>query len=280
MRASRGIIIVVAMAIVTLSNLPCTAAQNNHKDEKSIWADRGPGWGRGPGPGHWQRGFELSDEEIDRIMKTLKQSDPEKAKELQKLRREDPNRFQFELGRYGGEEFRRIIRKRTEKWWQQKHTEFLRWLGKNYYEATKELEGLKEKDPKLYWDKFGIISRKYWPVFDAEKRNPELADVLKEDLELKKMRDELLEKIKSAENDEEKKDLTGQLEQVVGRRFDLILRRKQFEYERLLERVEELQKRLEQSKAEIVEWRNEKTKEENVKNRLNELLGGCSFRWD
>ncbi len=279
MKTSHGIIVVVTMAIVTVSILPCTAAQKEQNDEKSIWVERGPGWGPGPGRRHRPRRFELTDEEIERIMKSLKESDPKKAKQLEKLRIEDPNRFQFELGRQGGEEFGRIVRKRTEGWWQQRHDEFLQWLDKNYHQATKELAGLKEKDAKLYWDKFGIISRKYWPIFEAEKRNPELADVLKEDLQLKKTRDELLEQIKNAESDKEKKDLTEQLEQVVGRRYDLILRRKQIEYEQLLKRVDELQKQLKESKAEIDGWRDEKIKEENVKNHVNELLGRGSFKW-
>jgi hypothetical protein len=282
MKTSHRIIVVVAMAIVMVSVLPCTAARKKQNDENSIWTERGPGWGPGPGrgSGHRPRGFELTDEEIGRVMKSLKKSDPEKAKQLEKLRTEDPNRFQFELGMCGGEEFGRIVRKRTEKWWQQKHEEFLQWLQKNYQEVTKELEGLKEKDAKVYWDKFKIISGKYWPIFDAEKRNPELAEVLKEDIELKKTRDELLEKIKSTESGEEKKELTGQLEQVIGRRYDLILRRRQIEYEQLLKRVEELQKRLEENKTEIEDWRNERTKQENVKNRVNELLGGGLFKWD
>lgn len=286
MKTGHGIIVVVMMAIVMVSILPCSAAQNDQNDEKSIWAERGPGWGPGPGPGpgpgrgHWPRRFKLTDEEIERIMKSLKKSDPETAKELEKLRVEDPNKFQFELRRHGGEEFGRIVRKRTEKWWKQQQDEFLQWLQKNYQEVTKELEGLKEKDAKVYWDKFKIISGKYWPIFDAEKRNPELADILREDLELKKMCDELPEKIKNTKNDEEKKNLTEQLQEVVGRRYDLILRRKQIEYEQLLKRVEELQKQLEENKAEIAGWRDEKIKEENVKNRVNELLGGRPFRWD
>jgi len=278
MGTSRRIIVVVAMAIVIVSNLPCIAAENKQKDEKSIWLEEGP---RGPGgPERWPRRFELSDEEIGRIMKSLKESDPERAKQIQKLRRKDPNRFQFELGRHGGEEFGRIVRRRTERWWHQKQAEFLQWLDENYPQDAKELVGLKEKDTKLYWDKFGIINRKYRRIYEEEKRNPELAEVLKEDLQLKKTRDGLIEKIRTTKIDEEKKNFARQLEEVVGRRFDLIIRRKRFEYERLLKWVEQLQKQLEESKAEIAEWSNEKTKEENVKNRVNELLRGHSFRWD
>ncbi len=286
MKKSHGIIVAVMMAIVIVSVLPCTAAQDEQKDERSIWDEGRPRWGHGPGPGrgpgrgHGQGRFELTDEEIERIVKSLKESDPEKAKELLKIREEDPNRFRFELGRHGGEEYHKILRERTERWWKQQQAEFLQWLKKNYYEVAEELEALKEKDAKLYWDKFGSISRIYWCIYDAEKRNPELANVLKEDLELKKTRDEILEKAKSAESDKEKNELAEQLDEVIGRRYDLILKRKQIEYERLLRRVKQLQKQLEESKTEIDGWRDEKTKQENVKNRVNELLGSGSFKWD
>jgi hypothetical protein len=172
------------------------------------------------------------------------------------------------------------MKQRMETFRQKMQAEFLEWLNKNYRQQADELSGLKEKTPDLYWKKFDLVRERYWRIYEAERWNPELAGVLKEDLELKNTRDELLEKIKSAKSDKEKEDLTGQLEQVVGRRYDLILKRKQLEYERLLKKVEELQKRLEESKAEIDGWRDEKIKEENVKNHINELLGGRSFKWD
>ena len=280
MKTGRGIIVVMAMVIVTVLNLPCTAAQNDQNDEKSIWVEKGPRWERGPGPGHGPRMFELSNEEIERIMKSLKERDPEKAKELEKVRIEDPNRFQFELGRYGGEEFEKIMKQRMETFRQKMQAEFLGWLHKNYRQQADELGGLKQKDPDLYWKKFDLIRERYWRIYEAERWNPELAGVLKEDLELKKTCDELLEKIKSVKDDKEKNELIDQLKDVVGRRYDLILKRKQIEYEQLLKRVEGLQKQLEENKAEIAGWRDQKIKEENVKNRINELLGGGSFKWD
>jgi hypothetical protein len=41
--------------------------------------------------------FQLTDEMINRIMKRLAQSDPEKAKELEKLRKSDPEKFKTQL---------------------------------------------------------------------------------------------------------------------------------------------------------------------------------------
>jgi len=283
------------MAILAAAVLPCAAAENEPKDEKSIWVEeepRGPREPGGPPPGESRgrrgprrrlgrdRKFELTDEEIGRIMKGLKESDPEKAEKLEKLRAEDPNRFRFELGRHGGEEFGRIVRERISRWRNQRRDEFLQWLEKNYKSEAEKLEALKEKDPKLYDEKFESVRRKYWHIFEEERRNPELADVLKEDLELKNIRDKLVAKIKDSKDEREKKLLAGELEEVVGRRFDLIIRRKQIEYERLLKRVQELQKRLEESKAEIDERRDEQFKNENVKNRVSELTGEASFKWD
>jgi|SRR3972149_1193132 len=288
MKTKGGIILVLAIAaVITVFILPCTATEKQQKDEPNIWLEEGPRGPRGPkeireprGPRRGPGRFELTDEEIGRIMNRLKESNPEKAKELEKLRSEDPNRFQFEIGRHGGEEFDKIIRERIENWRQKVQAEFLEWLTKNYRQEADKLGGLKEKDPDLYWKKFDLIREKYWRIFEEEKRNPELAEVLKEDLELRKRCDELIGGIKSTKDDKEKKELTGQLEEVVGRRFDLIIRRKQIEYERLLKRVEELQKQLNESKAEIDAWREEKFKNENVKSRVNELLGERSFKWD
>jgi len=89
MEISRAIILILAMtAVLAVSNQPCAGDQNG---EESIFTeddDRGPERGprRGPGRGR----FELTDEEIDRIMEGLKQRSPEKAKELEKLREEEP----------------------------------------------------------------------------------------------------------------------------------------------------------------------------------------------
>lgn len=285
METSRAILLVLITATLTLSTLPCPAEQ---KDEPNIWIEQGPMSPRGPRehrglrhrPGRQDRRFELTEEEINQILKSLQEIDPAKADELHKLRKEDPEKFHFEIRRRGGEEFGRIVRQRIERWRKQRWDEFLEWLEKNYGKEAKELSGLKEKEERLYWEKSDLIRRKFWPIFEEEKRNPELAEVLKEDLELKKRRDSLLRKIKGTTNNKEKKELTEQLEEAVGRRFDLIIRRKQIEYERLLKRVEQLQKELEESKAEIDEWRDEKTKKENVTNRVNELTGAGSFNWD
>ena len=104
-----------------------------------------------------------------------------------------------------------------------------------------------------------------------------------EDLELQKRRDELVGKIKAARSDrqKEKEKLTAQLEEVVSLRYDLIVRRKQIAYERLLKWLEELRNRIKESRAEIGKWQDAKTKAENVKQRTKELIEGKKgFNWE
>jgi len=123
--------------------------------------------------------------------------------------------------------------------------------------------------------------KKYGRIIEEGRRNPELAEVLIEDLKLKKRRDELLKKIRTVKSESEKKKLVAELEEVVSGRFDLIVRRKQIAYERLLRWLEELRKRIRESRGEIVRWRDEKFKNENVKQRTGDLLEEIpKFNWD
>ena len=285
MELNRSILVLVMAAVITVCSLPCWGAEKDQKSEEQqkedIWVEgepRGPGRGPGRGP----RRFELTDEEIDRVMKALKESDPAKAKELAELRVKDPNQFQAELRTHGREEVGKIIRERIETWRQRWRTEFLEWLQKNYRREAEELERLKQRDPDLYVDKFDLTMEKYRPIWVAVRRgNTELAEVLKEDLELKERRAELLRAIKVAKSEKEKKELTEQLQVVVSRRYDLIVKQKEMAYERLLRWLKELQNRINKSRAEIANWKDEKFKAENVKQRLKDLTEGSpKLNWD
>jgi len=289
MTINRGIILaLVVTSVVAMALLPCFAEKKNEEEKKDIWSEgkpRGPrpgprpGLRAGPRPGLGR--FELTDEEVDRILSSLKQSDPEKAKELTKLRKKDPEKFKIELRKYAPEEYGKIIRERMETWRRRRQTEFVEWLEKNYLKQAKELATLKGQQPDLYWKKFDLVRGKYWRIFEEDRRNPELAEVLKEDLELKERRDELLRRLKAAKSESQKKKLAAQLEEIVGRRYDLIVRKKEIAYERLLRWLEGLRKRVKESRGEIAKSKDEEVKAENVKNRLKDLTEGIpKFAWD
>jgi hypothetical protein len=298
-RISGGLILatMILMAFVTP---PCTAQEKGkakEKQEKSIWTEEEPRGPRGPegpreGPGGpegpWaeegRRGprggppwFELTDETIERIMKELAQSEPAKAAELSKLRQTDPEKFRTELMTAAREHFDKVIRERMETRRRQMQTEYLEWLAKNYPEEAKKLSAIKEKDPNVYIKKFESSMERYGPIFRV-RENPELCEILKENLELKDKTDQLLQKIKSAGSENEKKELTAQLEKTVSRRYDLIVKRKEIAYSQLLRRLEELKKHVEENKAEITTWKDTNFKDENVKKRVQELISG--FKWD
>lgn len=58
----------------------------------------------------------LSKERVDRIIDRLKQTDPEKAEELEKLRAEDPEKFKAELRKTMRARFAIKVKKITSPW--------------------------------------------------------------------------------------------------------------------------------------------------------------------
>ncbi|MHC4657158.1 MAG: hypothetical protein ACYTDW_20465 [Planctomycetota bacterium] len=296
MKAKYGLFLILMLAaVITVSALPCwaqgTSEEKKEEKKEDIWTDKKP-----PGTRRRPR-LELKDEEIDqiiksikesnpekakelekmreeidRITKSIKESDPEKAKELEKIRKEKSDKFQSELREHGRDEFGKIVMERIEKWRKQRREEFLKWLDKNFRRQAEELKKLIH-DPDLYLKKFEIVRRKYWDIFEAERRNPELGKVLKEKLRNEGWRDRLLREIRAAKTEKKKKELINKLKEAVGRRLDLIVREKQIYYKRLRERLEELKKRVEESQAEIDKLQmSPKSKKQNIDKRVEDLL--------
>ncbi|MBW8040768.1 MAG: S46 family peptidase [Planctomycetes bacterium] len=273
MKAKYGLLLILMLAaVITVSAMPCWAQGTSEEKEKKedIWTE---GDTRGPGRRGPRRGprFDLTEEEIDRIIKSIKQSNPEKAKDLENMRKEDSDRFQPELREHGRDEFSKIVLERIDKWRKQRREEFLKWLDENFPRQAQELKKLLQ-DPDLYLKKYEIIRQKYWPIFEAERRNPELGEVLKEKLKLGSWRDRLLREIRGAKDAKKKKELINKLKDAVSRRFDLIVREKKITYKRLRDRLKELQERMEKSQAEIDELKDPKTKKQNIDKRVDDLL--------
>ena len=157
--------------------------------------------------------------------------------------------------------------------------EHLEWLEKNYPKKAKWLEKLKERDVELYRSRMAESFKEYREIREAEKDNPELAKILKKDLELKRNRGKLLRKIRSAEA-EEKDGLIEELIEVVNSRYDLIVHKKQLEYKRLRKKLAKLQEKVKRSEAKVDEWKDPEFKAENVKDRIAELTSETKkFQW-
>jgi len=312
---------VLAMGIILLltASLPCwTAEKEGEKEEESVWQEDEPR-GRGGGFRRFELTDEVIEHMMSRLEKEdpakakelakLRKKDPEKFKaELREVMRErfgrgwgeerGGGRYQpgrgMEFGRGGGpygptkgrkgerESFgpargRGMGMRMRERY----NEEFLEWLKKDYPKVAEELAELRDKKPELFERKLEILIRMYRRIFEASKENPELAEILKEDLELKERRDKLLAEIRARVSEDEKAELVKELEKVLGRRFDLIVKRKQIEYENLLKKLKELQERVKESEAQVEKWKEAKFKNMSVKGRVEELVGKAEkFRWE
>jgi len=228
---------------------------------------------------YWQR--DLSQEQIERILEGIQKRDPAKAKALTELRKRNTDQFMTELREQGRPEIDQIVRERWEARRQERNNRFLEWLKANYPSEEQALTKLKEKDPQLYLKGFENLMNRYGYIFEAENSSPELAVVLKEDLELKKRTEQLCARYRNEKSDAKKQALGAEIEELVARRYDLIVRQKEIAYEQLLKRVEDLQKQVTSSKDDIAKFKDVQVKRENVKQRVETLVGNkVRFKWD
>jgi hypothetical protein len=312
MESKRGILTLFVVTIVVfLVFLPCSVAQDNSdQDQPQNMPRMGierpgqrpePGSGdRRGGPGErsggrgrpgdrrgagqrfggrpddrWRRP-ELTNDQIDDVLKELTKRDPNTAKKLNDLRQKDPNEFKNELRRNAWQEISRVIINGLRE---RQREEFLNWLGNYVPKEAESLTQLKETDPTLYTQKYDLIWGKYRLIYDRARRSPELAPVLIEDMQLNERENELLKNISATKNEQEKTELTAQLEKVEAYKYDLIVRRKQIEYEDLLKRLQDLQNDIKASLADINIWKGEEFKAEKVKERVEELTSNKP-KWD
>jgi len=300
-------ILILAIGVTALlcGLLPCWAEEKEvEKEEENVWQENEP-----RGRGSFRR-FELTDEAIERMMSRLEKEDPAKAKELAKLRESNAEKFKAELRkvmreRFGqrwreqrdqkaGQKFRpgqaeggehrghgTAGKRGTGRMMRERHGEFLEWLKKNYPEEAKKLDELGDEKPKLYEERLRLNLRQYRRIFEASKESPKLVKVLKEDLQLKKDRNKLLTRIRATKDADKKKELMKELRDVVNNRYDLIVRRKQIEYENLLTKLEKLKEQVKKSKTAVERWDDAGFKNESVKARLEELVSKTGkFRWN
>ncbi len=240
------------------------------------------------------RGWPSSEERMERMMNRLKEVDPNKAADLEKLRETDPNAFRVALKEMMHERFReemllgdtnrpgpgfgskgKMFRNRMRE----RGEEYLEWLQANYPEEAQRLAELQKNKAELYKRQLWLGARKYGRIVEAAQENPELATVLKRDLELRNQTFDILREIGAATDEAEKQRLTAELEQVVSERFDVILQRKQMEYDQLRQEIERLQEQVKQNEAQLEKWKANKA--DRVKARVKELLNRTErFEWE
>jgi hypothetical protein len=271
--------------------------------EEDIWTDE---------PASRSRRFDLTDERVDRILKMIGEKAPERAEELKRLRKKDPEKFKEQIraelakmqpperGRPEGSRPDRDSTRRRPgepparddapgsrgqrrggRWrenMQKSHEEYIKWLERNYPDEAQTLQDLQEKDPEQYFRSAFASRRKYGRIMEAEKRNPELAEVLKEDLEIQSLRVGLLKEVNQV-NGKKREEIVKELESLVSRRFDLIVRKKQLQYQDLQKRLEKMQEELKQRQLEVKKLQD--SKEKAIEDRVKELIDqGEKVKWE
>lgn len=298
--------IVVGLAVLAiLQGVPALSAE---APEADIWTEDAGPMQEGP----W------SDRRIEIFLDRLEEENPDRAAQLRMLQKENPDEFQKELkkevdkffrssdrpqppepgegpggpmgpgpqrpdtreGRRGPDEDRsgEARRRRWLEHIQRRHEEFIQWLETNDPELAGELEQLRQKDEAAYFGRVMEARRRYDPILRAERDNPELAEVLKEDLLLQRQREELIREIRGAEGPR-KEQLLNELRGLVSRRFDLIVRKKTLQYQELEERLKRLQRELEKRQTEVDKLK--RNKEQAVQERVKELTAQAeAIHWD
>lgn len=306
-KSAIAILVLAVMAGILLSSPVAVGAAE--ETEGVFWSETEPARTGGQ--------LQLTPERIEHLMERLKKAEPERAEELEKLRKDDPAAFEAELRKILRRRIGRQIRTRTERGpsehfgggreerakmrsgregpeggggWRSRSRgpripaeimdEYIEWLEENYPDEAKKLADMKQKNPGLYGTKLRLGFSMYRKIFEASRTNPELAEILKQDLDLKEQRRDLLRKIRTADKDHQKK-LTEQLKGIVGNRYDLIVRRKQIEYEQMLERLKGLQQEVQQKRGDLGNWKDADFKNRNVQDRVQELTGSAKeFKWE
>jgi len=162
---------------------------------------------------------------------------------------------------------------------QAKEKELIEWLAKNEPETAAELAELKDKDMRSYARRVAMETRKYREVIEAEKTDPAYAEVLKNDIDLKEKRDELLKKLAAETDEDEKEELLEELNDIVSERFDVVLKKKQIRLEQLTKRLEELKEQVKQSESELDAFKENKS--DYIDDRVESLTSRSKdFKWE
>jgi len=292
----RTIYFLALSAVLLMTQAEALSAEPKPKQSEDTWSSEKPAAG--------VRMFKLTDKAIERIMNRLKETDPKKAEELEKLQKQDSEAFKTEIRKLMRRHRRERLRNRRLQGSDVRlrkgrgagagpqgpgmaggphpeHARYLKWLRENYPQKAEELYRLKKDNPELFQRRMRRDMRRHQRIISAAEQCPELAEAMKKSMELKDKRNELLEKIKSATGEDEKKQLTAQLEDVVGKRYDLIVKRKEIRYELLQKKIEKMQQQVKENAVELEKWKDPAVKQQNVKKRVAELIGRAeSFKWD
>ena len=226
----------------------------------------------------------LTEQQIDRFLARLSQTNAERAGELEKMRITNPQQFRWEIREEMANRFFQSTRQPTaadtkpapsappaavpappSEAVQKRHGELIVWLEKNFPRQAGELKA----NPAPSAERITELLNRYDPVMRAERSNPPLAEAMIEDIKTQIRCDELLMDLPYA-NPEEREAIIKELDELTAKRFDLIVRKRELQHELLRRRLNRLQQELDTQKQEMDLLKS--AKEPSVKQRVKELV--------
>lgn len=301
------------LTLCVLAAYLCVAADQPDKPAaKTVLVSDDNFWNEDWGPDKFPK---ISDDRINQVLLQIRKENPARADELEKLRKENIDKFREQIraevtkllrqqppqqggpgrepkpGGTGGPmpppppdrpgpQLPRGEPDSPERWrsrMERMHDDFIAWLEKNYPNHAAILKRVREKEPDKYMEKVIEKMHVYDPIRQAERTNPRLAQVMKDDLELQKQRDDILRQLK--ENGKDREKLLAELKEVISKRFDTIMERKQLQYEELKKKLEDLQKQVSTQEKELEKLKN--NKDTAVKEYFDELVNKSNkMNWD
>jgi hypothetical protein len=226
----------------------------------------------------------LTEQQIDRFLARLSQTNAERAGELEKMRITNPQQFRWEIREEMANRFFQSTRQPAaadtkpapsappaavpappSEAVQKRHGELIVWLEKNFPRQAGELKA----NPSPSAERITELLNRYDPVMRAERSNPPLAEVMIEDIKTQIRCDELLMDLPYA-NPEEREAIIKELDELTAKRFDLIVRKRELQHELLRRRLNRLQQELDTQKQEMDLLKS--AKEPSVKQRVKELV--------
>jgi hypothetical protein len=247
-----------------------------------LWEDETPGQADS---------LELSRESIDQLLSKLDTESSDLARQLRQWRKDDPFRFVLEIrrialarnpkaGKTAGRQPKSVTGElavpvdptRQGQWRQNQEkqiAEFMEWFRGAYPEKAKPLQQLRKKDYEEFLNHISAVQRRFEPLMQAEKRNPELARILRKDIELQDLCGELLGKIAAAK-DKDRRTLTEQLKRVVANQFDIIVQKRRMKYADIETKIGKMQKEVDEQKRQLDQL--VQKKDQATQDRITELL--------
>ena len=223
----------------------------------------------------------LTDRRIDQFLERLSKTNPRRANELKALRTAQPEQFRIQIRDEMTSRFfqsaSQSVRTRpapdTAAASDPQHPvkpgeellELIAWLEQNFPRQAEELKTV----PAPSAERIAELVGRFEPVMRAEHQNPPLAAIMKDDIAIQMQNDELLMDLQYA-NEQEREAIIKELEKLTSQRFDLIVRKREIQYEQLRQRLEKLQQNLEKQKADLDKLK--ATKEKTITDRVQDMV--------